>query len=162
LANRRQISYEYLVECAQLARQGIEAWRRLPPCERLLTALVLDQPRWLEKFDGTLGIVLSLTPNKWLRAAGLISISLKQATLSIETDAPTPLVATEPQTRSTASDRALLRLKDVIELTGLSRSTIYHLEARGKFCGRVQITPRRVAWRTEDVYAWIRSRTPKV
>jgi prophage regulatory protein len=52
----------------------------------------------------------------------------------------------------------LLRLPDVIRATGLSRSAIYRLEARGEFPARVRVSTRATAWRSDAVIAWIDSR----
>ena len=52
----------------------------------------------------------------------------------------------------------LIRLPDVMRITGLARSTIYDLERAGQFPGRVRITPVASAWREDEVRAWIDSR----
>ena len=52
----------------------------------------------------------------------------------------------------------LLRLPEVKERTGLSRSVIYEYIADGRFPRPVRITPRAVAWVDEEVDAWIRER----
>ena len=59
-----------------------------------------------------------------------------------------------PSTPSTIS-----RLPDAKARTGLSRSTIYKLEAEGKFPKRIKLGERAVGWRTSDIDAWIESRT---
>jgi prophage regulatory protein len=56
---------------------------------------------------------------------------------------------------------SLLRLKAVIELTGLCRSNVYRLEAEGTFPARVRLSERASAWRREEVVAWIEAR-PRV
>ncbi len=53
---------------------------------------------------------------------------------------------------------SLLRLKAVIELTGLCRSNVYRLEAVGSFPARVKLSERASAWRREEIVAWIESR----
>ena len=53
---------------------------------------------------------------------------------------------------------SLLRLKAVIELTGLCRSNIYRLEAEGAFPARVKLSERASAWRSDEVNQWINSR----
>ena len=53
---------------------------------------------------------------------------------------------------------ALLRLPDVQKLTGLSRSSIYRLEALGEFPKRVRLSERAVAWREEDLVKWNETR----
>jgi prophage regulatory protein len=51
--------------------------------------------------------------------------------------------------------QSLLKLKDVVQLTGLSRSTIYNLLAENKFPKRIQITKQRIAFLSIDVDKWI-------
>jgi prophage regulatory protein len=53
---------------------------------------------------------------------------------------------------------SLLRMKAVIELTGLCRSNVYRFEAEGTFPARVKLSERASAWRREEVVAWIESR----
>ena len=50
---------------------------------------------------------------------------------------------------------AFLNEKQVCERTSLSRSTIWRLRQAGDFPEPVKITERRVAYRAEDVEAWI-------
>ena len=52
------------------------------------------------------------------------------------------------------SDPHLLHVREVCRLTSLSRRTVYRLMEAGDFPRPVQISPGRVAWRTEDVEAW--------
>lgn len=52
----------------------------------------------------------------------------------------------------------LLRLQDVIEITGLSRASIYRYEARGEFSKRRQVGPNTVRWLDEDLLEWMKSR----
>ena len=56
------------------------------------------------------------------------------------------------------TDFRLLRLPAVIEATGLGRSAIYALEARGEFPRRRKLTPRASAWRSDEIVAWIEGR----
>ncbi|MNF65287.1 Prophage CP4-57 regulatory protein (AlpA) [compost metagenome] len=53
----------------------------------------------------------------------------------------------------------LMRRRMVQDLTGLSRTTIYRLMAAGKFPRPVRIGERAVAWRADDLAAFIDSRT---
>lgn len=53
----------------------------------------------------------------------------------------------------------LLRRTEVTTRTGLGRTSIYRGIANGSFPKPVQIGPRSVAWREQDVSAWIESRT---
>ncbi len=59
----------------------------------------------------------------------------------------------------------LLRLRDVCDKVGLSRSTVYFLESRGLFPGRVKLG-RATAWSELEVDRWIEAalseRAPKV
>jgi prophage regulatory protein len=52
----------------------------------------------------------------------------------------------------------LIRLPDVLQLTGLSRSSVYRLEKEGRFVSRVRLGERATAWRFEEVKAWIEAR----
>ena len=45
----------------------------------------------------------------------------------------------------------MLKLKEVVELTGLSRAMIYRYEGRGKFPARRQMGPNSVRWNSEEV-----------
>jgi prophage regulatory protein len=50
--------------------------------------------------------------------------------------------------------RRLLRLFEVMTMTGLSRSTIYKMVAEQRFPDRVQVGVRAVRWRAADIIAW--------
>ncbi len=52
----------------------------------------------------------------------------------------------------------LLRLPEVLRMTGLSRSTLYRLIGEGRFPAPVRIGPRAVAWRERDVLEWQETR----
>ena len=52
----------------------------------------------------------------------------------------------------------LLRPKDVIRMVGLSRVSLWRLEQAGKFPARRKLSTNRVAWLTEEVEDWIRTR----
>jgi prophage regulatory protein len=49
----------------------------------------------------------------------------------------------------------ILRLRAVLELTGLSRSSIYLQIARGTFPRQVSLGARAVGWRESDISAWL-------
>lgn len=57
-----------------------------------------------------------------------------------------------------SSAKALVRLPEVQRLSGLSRSTIYRLEACGGFPSRVRLSERAIAWRSEEVQTWLDAR----
>lgn len=52
----------------------------------------------------------------------------------------------------------LLRLAQVIEMTGLSRSTIYRYESASAFPKRRRTGPNSVRWLEDDVVKWMESR----
>lgn len=52
----------------------------------------------------------------------------------------------------------ILRLPDVLNATGLSRSQIDTLEKRGEFPARIRISARASGWRSDEVTAWIEAR----
>ncbi len=51
-----------------------------------------------------------------------------------------------------------LRIKHVVAVTGLSKSTIYRLMNAGKFPTSIKLTPYCVVWRSSAVQAWINER----
>ena len=53
---------------------------------------------------------------------------------------------------------SLLRLRRVVEVTGLSSSSLWRLEQAGEFPRRVRIGARAVGWLEEAVEEWVRSR----
>jgi prophage regulatory protein len=50
---------------------------------------------------------------------------------------------------------SILRIKQVLDLTGLSRSTIYLRVKEGKFPQPITLGPRSVGWPSPAVDAWI-------
>jgi predicted DNA-binding transcriptional regulator AlpA len=52
----------------------------------------------------------------------------------------------------------MVKLKEVVEPTVLSRATIYRYEGRGKFPARRQMGPNRVRWNSEEVVKWLNTR----
>lgn len=54
--------------------------------------------------------------------------------------------------------RKIWRLPEVLNQTGLSRSTIYELIGRGEFPRQINLGPRAVGWVAEEVLAWIDSK----
>lgn len=49
---------------------------------------------------------------------------------------------------------SMLRIATVTAVTGLSKVTIYRLMGKDQFPKSVQLSPRCVAWRQEDVATW--------
>ena len=62
-------------------------------------------------------------------------------------------------TDSTTSPRStgrVLKISEVVELTTLSRATIYRQEAAGRFPKRRKLAPQREGWPADQVEAWLR------
>lgn len=53
---------------------------------------------------------------------------------------------------------SILRLPQVREITGLSKSTIYALIALGMFPPQVKLSARAVGWPADKVFAWVAAR----
>lgn len=53
------------------------------------------------------------------------------------------------------SGSRILRLKAVLNRTGLSRSTLYRKVERSAFPAQVQISERCVGWREDDIARWL-------
>lgn len=49
----------------------------------------------------------------------------------------------------------LIRIKEVMSMTGLSRSSIYTYKSKDEFPNPIQLTARSVAWVRVDVEQWI-------
>lgn len=64
-------------------------------------------------------------------------------------------------TAAAPRDEELWSIRTITVRTGLSRSTIYDYVSRGLFPAQRQLGPRRVAWLSSEVRAWISSR-PKL
>jgi prophage regulatory protein len=62
------------------------------------------------------------------------------------------------QTPSRQSPIKLLRLPQVMEMTGLRKTKIYELHAEGAFPRRVKITAHSVGWVEAEVQAWVARR----
>lgn len=54
--------------------------------------------------------------------------------------------------------KRLLRLPEVIAMTGLSRSEIYRLEAVNKFPRRVPLSQRTTTWDSDECQAWVEAK----
>ena len=55
----------------------------------------------------------------------------------------------------------IIRLREVLDRIGLSRSTLYLLIAKGEFCQRICLTQRTVGWLESEVDAWIAERASR-
>ncbi|MCW8880322.1 MAG: AlpA family transcriptional regulator [Kangiellaceae bacterium] len=52
----------------------------------------------------------------------------------------------------------ILRMCDVVKMTGLSRSTIYNLVTEEKFPAQIKLTERTVGWLESEVEDWLKER----
>lgn len=52
----------------------------------------------------------------------------------------------------------IMRAREVGDVTGLSRTTIWNLERAGKFPRRVKLTTRAVGWLEDQVLSWVKGR----
>ena len=52
----------------------------------------------------------------------------------------------------------MLRLPQVMQQTGLKKTKLYELQAKGIFPMRIQITSNSVGWIEEDIQRWIAGR----
>lgn len=53
----------------------------------------------------------------------------------------------------------ILRLGEVVQVTSLSRSTIWRLEIAGQFPRRIRLSTNRVGWHQQEVEDWVASRS---
>jgi prophage regulatory protein len=65
-------------------------------------------------------------------------------------------VPSEPGSRS--APIRILRLAQVIDMTGLGKTKIYELQAQGSFPKSVRITAHTVGWVEQEVQAWLTGR----
>ncbi|MFN7040873.1 MAG: helix-turn-helix transcriptional regulator [Acidovorax temperans] len=56
-------------------------------------------------------------------------------------------------------DDRLIRLPEVLRLTGMCRSALYNQMALGQFPRSIKIGPRAASWSLNEVRRWIGSRT---
>jgi len=52
----------------------------------------------------------------------------------------------------------ILRLPEVLRITGLSRASIYRLVQAGSFPRSVKLTARTIGWYSTDIETWIVAR----
>lgn len=55
-------------------------------------------------------------------------------------------------------DNSILRLAQVREVTGLSRSSIYEYMRRGDFPASRQLGLRAIGWISSEIFQWVASR----
>ena len=52
----------------------------------------------------------------------------------------------------------VVRMSRLVEMIGLSRSTVWKLLSEGKFPNPIRLGPRSIGWRIKDVEDWIECR----
>jgi prophage regulatory protein len=62
------------------------------------------------------------------------------------------------ETTSRSAPIRILRLAQVIDMTGLGKTKIYELQAEGRFPMSVRITTHSVGWVEHEVQAWLAGR----
>jgi len=55
-------------------------------------------------------------------------------------------------------DKRFIRLPEVMQICGISRSTVYAYTKRGEFPAPVKTTRRASAWLRDEVLAWVDAR----
>lgn len=55
-----------------------------------------------------------------------------------------------------------IRRTELLEVTGLSATTIWRLEKSGNFPARRQTSPNSVSWIESEVQSWLESRQPVI
>lgn len=58
-------------------------------------------------------------------------------------------------------DDRIVRVREVLRVTGLGRSTLYLRVRQGAFPAPIALGGRAVGWRWSDVAAWIAARPPR-
>lgn len=61
----------------------------------------------------------------------------------------------QAQSKPTGGLTPLITLSELVELTRLSRAQISRLRQEDAFPRPLRISPRRIAWRAEDIGAWL-------
>jgi prophage regulatory protein len=49
----------------------------------------------------------------------------------------------------------ILNSKEISQITGLSRVTVWRMERKGQFPKRITLSPRRVGWIEDQINKWI-------
>jgi len=68
-----------------------------------------------------------------------------------------PHIKAEPEPNANFPER-IVRTKELLELTGLSRTTIWRMEKAGTFPKRVSLGEVSVGWRWSEVNEWMKER----
>lgn len=60
--------------------------------------------------------------------------------------------------RNQSTNDAILRMPEVLKLTGLSKATIYRMMKVGTFPKQYRLSARAVGFKESSVYGWIKNR----
>ena len=55
------------------------------------------------------------------------------------------------------AETRIIRAREAMEMTGLSRSTLYRYARNGRFPTPVRLGPQSIGWRLSEVEEWIRA-----
>lgn len=66
-----------------------------------------------------------------------------------------PAETTKPDSKQSTAPPIIYRMKDLIKVLGICKSTIYDMIKVGTFPKPRQIGPHSVGWRVQDVQAWV-------
>lgn len=56
------------------------------------------------------------------------------------------------------AEERLIRLPEVMKMTSLARSTVWHLAKNGSFPQPIRLSPKITVWRAGEIQDWIKSR----
>lgn len=84
-------------------------------------------------------------------------MSLDPNSLTLAEGAPLNRSPCKVSSMQTDTPDRILRIKTVLERTGLSRSTMYRKMQNGTFPRNVQISTRCAGWRESAINAWLRN-----
>ena len=62
-----------------------------------------------------------------------------------------------PTPKSNNPDK-IIRIKEVLEMSGLSRTTLWRMERKGEFPKRLPLSAGSVGWRYSEIEEWVNSR----
>ncbi|MGI1671628.1 MAG: AlpA family phage regulatory protein [Neptuniibacter sp.] len=68
------------------------------------------------------------------------------------------VTASEPVFSPYVQEDRIIRTKEVQNITGLSRTTLWRLERKGEFPARVSLSLGSVGWKLSEVEKWVRGR----
>lgn len=86
------------------------------------------------------------------------AVALQDQPLRNSKDRKAPDFRTVGRDVENVSMPRILRLNEVIEITGLGKTTIYQLQRAGDFPRCVKMTAQAVGWIEDEVRAWITNR----